>query len=70
MCAPYSAAVLPLGIVTIQKVAHNEEAQQMVPLFGEEYEEYRKSTPLFSKPVIFLLVAAYVYVLLGLRRAG
>ena len=69
MGAPYAAASLPSLALQLLAGGLYEERMQLKPLFGEEYEAYRKRTPFFPRSMVALLLLIYLLSLLGLDEA-
>ncbi len=66
----YSLAFFPLILIVLKIWVYQEEKYALIPQFGEEYLEYRRSTPTFlSKPMLLIVasscVVVIVYIFLG-----
>lgn len=65
--APYAAAVLPPLVLESIAAGLYEERAQLVPLFGEDFAQYRKATPFFPAAMTALFLAVYVLALAGMN---
>jgi protein-S-isoprenylcysteine O-methyltransferase Ste14 len=64
---PYAAVALPpLALESIAAGLYEEKAQ-LVPLFGRDFEEYRKATPFFPATLSALFIVVYVLALAGMN---
>ena len=66
----YSIAFFPLILIVLKIWVYQEEKYALIPQFGDDYLEYKSSTPTFlSKPLVLIVVGScvivIVYIFLG-----
>ena len=60
----YSVVLFPLILVVLRIWVYQEEKYALIPQFGEDYLEYKSSTPTFlSKPLLLVVVGSCVVVI-------
>ena len=66
----YSIAFFPFILIVLKIWVYQEEKYALIPQFGEEYLEYKRSTPTFlTKPMLLIVagscIVVIVYIFLG-----